>query len=123
MDNVLLTTGMAGKAHWSAAIETKETDGHFLIEWDAACRTSTKPEFLGSVWQVARDASVVMTGDRMATVKLAGEAFTILADEGASIEIRQENERTLVVVSCIDDQVELPRTFRWKYRIGVTATS
>ena len=123
MENVLLTTGMAGKAHWSSAIESKESDGVAFIEWDVACRTSTRPEFLGSVWQVASGASALITGDGVAKVDLAGESLMISAADGATIDVRQENERTLVVITCTDDSDELPRTFRWKYRIGVPAAA
>ena len=124
LDNVLLTTGMAGKAHWSSAIEAKEAAGSAFIEWDVACRTGIEPDFLGSVWQVAGDATVHSNADG-ATVELAAgdetRQITISAAEGASIDIRQEDAQTLIVVTCIDDQDDLPRTFRWKYRIGVAA--
>ena len=124
LENVLLTTGMAGKAHWSSAIEAKEADGSEFIEWDVACRTGTKPDFLGSVWQVAGDATVHSDADG-ATVELADgdetRQITISAAEGASIDIRLEDAQTLIVVTCVDDQDDLPRTFRWKYRIGVAA--
>jgi hypothetical protein len=66
---VALLVGMAGKCHWSAAVELDA--GHSRLRWDVACRVrGGEPRWLGSSYQ--SDAKMRSINARRATVGDSG---------------------------------------------------
>ncbi len=74
--HVALLVGMAGRSHWSLSIEPLVDRVGF--RFDAACRLSGPPEWLGHVWRAAAAARErpVATG-----------CLRIVAEEGAECQI------------------------------------
>lgn len=48
---LLLGVGRAGIAHWSVSIETRIIDGHPVLYFDYACRSSQPPDWLGASYR------------------------------------------------------------------------
>ncbi|MGC4003588.1 MAG: hypothetical protein QM811_10840 [Pirellulales bacterium] len=96
-EQVALLVGMAGRGHWSGAIETLPTGG-FLF--DLACKTSQAPRFLGGTY---RFAGPEIEHLRIELISAAEDGTTLtFAEETLSIRAAQA----------------VAGTTRWRYRIG-----
>ena len=113
--NVLLATGAAGKAHWSASIEANEETGTIL--WDVACRTSSEPQRIGTEWIVGGDWSAEDLGDHIVIQNEEQMQLVICAEEGSSIRLIQAADHVRISIRPPEVHVTLPHTFRWKYGI------
>lgn len=86
---VALLVGMAGRSHWSASIEPVANRAGLIF--DIACRHSTRPNSLGSVYrQVALTNCLLSIDSADATVKKCGELIQItpLAVDGTTTRWR-----------------------------------
>lgn len=93
--DVVLGVGCAGTSHWSVSVEPIE--GGFRFDW--ACKTKEPPKFLGSRYSTQGKMSVV-----------AGEhGVSTFGDDNAEAEIVPKEE------------LGEAKTYRWSYRIAVTA--
>jgi hypothetical protein len=72
--SVALGVGMAGGAHWSGSIETLAEP--LALRFDYACRSTEEPEFLGSTFLLAPEASSA----RLQVTDLAGCALESLLE-------------------------------------------
>ncbi len=98
----LLGVGQAGKSHWSISVETSDGDSP-LILFDIACRTKQQPLWLGSTYRATAESSV---------------CFNVVADDRSKVEM----QATRTVINCeLPDANKLPKTFRWTYRVLLTA--
>ena len=124
---VLLATGMARTSHWSASIESATTHGNDAIQWDIACRTNVRPQFLGSTWIVSDRATTTMLEMEPSKVAISlpvdsnpswkNNTFQIFAMDESRIELQKKRGSTIVQVLPANLHDDLPATFRWKYRI------
>jgi hypothetical protein len=109
---VALLVGMAGKSHWSASIECRNS--HPSFHFDVACRIQRRPVRLGSSYRIL--AAPASLSDDCLTVP-AYESVLLIRANGSDPEHASRVEMTVpdaVVISCCRHS-EAPATVRWKY--------
>lgn len=105
-EQVALLVGRAGRSHWSLSVHIELLSG--AIHFDAACRTSDSPRWLGSTYQLLRPPPVPQLTDcgLGVTVELlggAGQPFFMNA--------------SLALPAVVSDEMGA-KTIRWQYRIA-----
>lgn len=114
---VALLVGMAGRGHWSLVVEPTADGTAFLF--DAACRVSVVPAWLGSSYRVfdaTRNADGVVLGrGEFGSVVLADAADAAVGKLAIS-----SDEPGRVRCQLAEMNARLPTTFRWRYRIGIS---
>jgi len=123
---VALAVGMAGRSHWSLAVEADSDDlvpddgGRFVF--DVACRITGEPAWLGSRYRLVVAPG---RGDDERHLDASGRALHLpdgwqletLAVEGhaARLVIRSRNE--VQIVAPAPEPPTRPTTIRWRYAI------
>lgn len=110
---VALLVGMAGKSHWSAAVETDPN--YASLSFDIACRANQPPRQLGSRYTAAGRVRVQGFTARIELEHAALVAEIIPATPADGCEF-VERDGELVLV-CQPGVMDLPATFRWRYRL------
>lgn len=114
--SVAFLLGMAGKSHWSLAVEQGPSDGASLV-FDLACRLSRSPDWLGSSYRPlcpvrARNASSAELLVRPDTsVRLTIDSL----NEQSSAELRQQDNG--LRIDATSESADRGATIRWKYRL------
>lgn len=110
--DVVLLVGMAGRSHWSAAVDVSP-DGKTL-RFDVAVRLQTPGASLGSTYDVVDRAAA----DRLATDGGAGTAHS-----GAKVRELGSGEETaphsLGFHPAEHGEASRPATLCWKYQLGL----
>ncbi len=115
---VALAVGMAGRSHWSLAVEALPS-GEF--RFDAACRTGEMPLWLGSTYNVDGETAACPAVKSVRLKPALGFAnveiqptstATVCWDEVA------DSPKSFSLIPSID-QLDLPSTIRWQYSLGM----
>lgn len=113
--DVVLLVGMAGRSHWSAAVDVSP-DGKSL-RFDVAARGQSADGRLGSHYEVTDQVAV----DRLATVSGPGTVGGRGRGRVRNLETGEETETPLVVGFSRLEVPEAagPATICWKYAFGL----
>jgi hypothetical protein len=112
----LLLVGMAGRSHWSAAVEGTDETG---LVFDLAVRAQELPDWIGTSYHVGNHWRLTeASAARLRLEHASAVAIELVSENGGqwTVAIEQQN---LVVVRFVVDRNDdpLPKTVRWKYRI------
>ncbi len=114
---VALLVGLAGRSHWSLAITLDPQSD--CVTWEAACRLQEEPEWLGSTYQIAPEAELVVGGAE-GTPSCPGSPSPRLSVQGfpspARVVTPEATDRRLQLAPA-GTAGPLPRTVCWSYRI------
>lgn len=102
----LLGVGLAGKSHWSVAIE-----GHADLVFDVACRVNASPDYLGSTYQVHQPCE---RGEDAGLMRIDLGGSTMVGWEVLDGEFRIVEDHCAVVPAAMSGP--FPATIRWSYR-------
>ncbi len=120
----LLLLGMAGRCHWSLSVEADPHDGALIF--DAACRTTGVPVFLGSSYRCA--GRCLSVGPQVMDVDSEQENDIAqgndIAPRKLHLAMQPIGERAVPLVTGTDSLLTINagdalagRTVRWKYRL------
>jgi hypothetical protein len=111
----LAGVGMAGKNHWSVAIQPLPNKA--AIDFDYACRVKEQPQWLGSTYTVL-SADWHVESMNCLTLQV-GDSIIRCETLTEHSECRLVESDQLSIVAKTETAGELPRTIRWKYRFSV----
>ena len=122
--NLIAGIGRSGKSHWSVVISA--TAGGYL-EFDYACRIKEDPAWLGSTYELLRGEPIAASRERceivLPTRSLHLIVQTVNAETGDPGRSQPETQLDLgsqdLRISPWSQNESLPRTERWKYRMGL----
>jgi hypothetical protein len=113
---VALLVGMAGKSHWSLAVQVVESGA---LLFDVACRVREPPGFLGSIYTLPPRVTAERPGDGHA-MRLAGRGGAVElapANQDGACHVTAAGNRITVVARAAPRSV--PATIRWRYALRV----
>lgn len=116
----LLLVGMAGRSHWSAAVEGSAQTG---LLFDLAVRAQELPDWIGTSYHVGNDWRLTeASAPRLRLEHASGAAIELVSASGGQWTVAIEQQNLAVVRFLVDRNDEpLPKTVRWKY--GIVAKS
>lgn len=127
--SVALLVGRAGKSHWSASIgrEFGQNGGDALV-FDVACRVSSRPQRLGSAYELAE--GVAWMGERVGDTNIISEWRSIVlhpdpGKSGSQWQLAVDATARLIAVGPqsrlglrpSDSAESYPATLRWRYTL------
>lgn len=119
---ILFLTGMAGTAHWSMTVETRERTVSGspieLLWFDAAVRVKSRPTLLGSSYQSLSPCKWIdMSGTLQAVGSPQAAVMFALPDGNNQGWHTPSTERRLVKAH-VPDSVDSPTTIQWSYGVA-----
>ncbi len=112
---VALAVGMAGRSHWSLAVEALPGGE---LKFDAACRLSELPEQLGSQYSLGDDVQVAGTASPLKLDISTLARVAVQSLDAAAVSVRQpQGEGRSVDVAANWGDCAWPATVRWQYSI------
>lgn len=112
---VALAVGMAGRSHWSLAVEALPGGE---LRFDVACRLSETPDQLGSRYALGGDVQVAGNDSPWALSVSPSDTVLLAGTENMAIGlVRQQGHPTGVEVSANCSDFTWPATVRWQYSI------
>lgn len=104
--HVALLVGRAGRSHWSLSVEAAAE----AIVFDAACRVSEPPQWLGSTYRLLQPPANASLSD------CGGVSVTPMEGIPAA---RFDADSGILTLPAILDGAAGKRTFRWQYRVSL----
>lgn len=101
--DIVFGVGAAGQSHWSLSVELVDDDSGASVKFDWACRTSGRPQFLGSRYRT--DPTAVFGGLGQTQVDSADQQTTAQCD--------------LASISSAQPPVSSGLTGQWTYTVTV----
>lgn len=131
---VVMTVGMAGGSHWSAACGLTQTDDAVVLDFDMACRVSQHPDWLGSTYQwgpladpkeSGTDRFQIALGSRfeLRIIQVETEGYAGRCQfESPCIRVEVPVERAMELSLGSGSPSSPTRTLRWRYQLEIRQT-
>lgn len=117
---VALLVGMAGKCHWSAAVELDHE--YSRLRWDVACRVRAgELGWLGSSYQSDADMRLVESGVASIACAIGKLAVRLEGDTGSTAKLAIHDQGLHINAASNIKHVGGAATFRWSYVIEAGA--
>ncbi len=118
---VVLLTGIAGRAHWSASVKLSRAAPH--VSFDVAARIHAPPERLGSTYRFAQPPNVSLATQSCEQVPLYSNWRLIASANDAQAPSQITTSGSLCSIQPAPlPTAPWPRTIRWSYTmVGASA--